>query len=164
MSTLDPPAAAARRQLVLDRIAEDLTGWGCPAEYAEARAARLLDHALDAGYALPTALNGPPAHGGASTVAGRTRARLLFAHRLIGGVGGGEIRCSCGQWSGPHEEHGQHVAAMLVVAGVATASEQHHARHGSAAPGPAAPPGPGTPDNTGCADPGATQRVEDRRC
>ena len=28
MSTLDPPAAAARRQLALDRIAEDLTGWG----------------------------------------------------------------------------------------------------------------------------------------
>lgn len=65
MTPLDPPAAAARRQWVIDRITEDLVEWGCPYDAADHRARQLLDHALDAGYALPAVLQphrtGPPA-------------------------------------------------------------------------------------------------------
>jgi hypothetical protein len=78
VSPLDPPAAAARRQYVLDRIVEDLIGWGCSLDTAPARARQLLDHALTAGYALPGALQPPPAAGGGSTPEGRAAARAAF--------------------------------------------------------------------------------------
>lgn len=56
MTLLDPPAAAARWQWAIDRIVEDLVEWGCPVDTATVRARQLLGHALDAGYALPVAL------------------------------------------------------------------------------------------------------------
>jgi hypothetical protein len=78
MTALDPPAAAARRQWALDRIVEDLIGWGLPLDGAETRAARLLDHATAAGYRLPTAIADvpPPARG--STAEGRAAARAFY--------------------------------------------------------------------------------------
>lgn len=78
MSPLDPPAAAARRQYVLDRYVEDLIGWGCPLDTARDRARQLLEHVLVAGYTLPTALQPPPATGGGSTPEGRAAARRAF--------------------------------------------------------------------------------------
>jgi hypothetical protein len=76
--TLDLPAAAARRQWAIDRMVEDLVEWGCPADSAPRRAAQLLDHALDVGYALPVALQPAPARGGGSTDEGRAAARAVF--------------------------------------------------------------------------------------
>jgi hypothetical protein len=78
VSPLDPPAAAARRQWVLDRIVEDLIGWGCPLDHADTRARQLLDHALTAGYALPEALQPPPRSGPGSTPQARAAARAAF--------------------------------------------------------------------------------------
>ena len=86
--TLDPPAAAARRQWVLDRIVEDLVGWGCPLDSAPARARQLLDRALDGGYALPTALQPPAPRGGGSTPEGRELARRILEQSRAG--------CHCG--------------------------------------------------------------------
>jgi len=74
---LDPPAAAARRQNLLDRWAEALVGYGCPPESAPGRAAHLLDVALDHGYSLPTALEGAPLTGTGSSTEVRTRARAI---------------------------------------------------------------------------------------
>ncbi len=78
MTTLDAPAAAARRQHALDRMVEDLVGWGCPLEHAEPRARQLLDRVLDVGYSLPVALDGAPLTGHGSTPEGRARAREVF--------------------------------------------------------------------------------------
>jgi hypothetical protein len=162
--TLDPPAAAARRQYVLDRLVEDLVEWGCPVEHAPARAARLLDRVLDAGYALPAAIRdaAPPAPG-SSTATGRVRARLEFIHRRVddevepgGTVDTAPDRragCACRQWAGDwHQDptaaqleadHAAHLAAMYVAAGVATREEAATARTGRVNAGPTA--GAGAP-------------------
>jgi hypothetical protein len=78
VSPLDPPAAAARRQYVIDRVVEDLVDWGCPPGTAEHRARQLLDHVAAAGYTLPVALQGAPPAGGGSTEEGRRAARAVF--------------------------------------------------------------------------------------
>jgi hypothetical protein len=137
------PAAAARRQWTLDRLTELLVGWGTPLEHAEPRAAAVLDLIADAGYALPAALDDVPPPPGTSTPAGRTRARVLFAHHRVADQvdvdDPGTVRracCACRAWHGPwrpghlevEPDHSQHLAAMLVVAGVATPDEQHRAR------------------------------------
>jgi hypothetical protein len=160
VSPLDPPAAAARRQWVLDRIVEDLVGWGCPLDHAPARARQLLDRVLDGGYTLPASVADTPPPAGHSTTAGRTRARILFAHHrgpTQNGIteGGGTVlraHCSCRQWAGDWREHAslqlldddhdRHVAAMLVAGGVATNEEQARARpqRGAGAPNTGAPP------------------------
>jgi hypothetical protein len=100
VTNLDPPAAAARRQYVLDRIVEDLVGWGCPLDHAEPRARHLLDRVLDGGYRLPASLEGPPPVAAHSTREGRLRARTAYAHRRAlpdwtDGVSHA-ARCHCG--------------------------------------------------------------------
>jgi hypothetical protein len=123
------PAAAARRQYALDRIVEDLVEWGCPLAYADERARRLLDRALDAGYRLPDSIaDAAPPPGVHSTAAGRVRARLQFVHRPLAPHADGYTDCACRHWSGPAEDHPAHLAAMLVVAGVATVAERLNAR------------------------------------
>jgi hypothetical protein len=136
---LDPPAAAARRQYVLDRIVEDLVGWGCPLDHAEPRARHLLDRVLDGGYRLPASIADAPHPPAASTTAGRTRARLLWVHHRIADGTAEHVdrwaRCAC-RWEGPTRPHAAevepdhlaHLAAMLVVGGVATAAEMARAR------------------------------------
>lgn len=133
MTPLDPPAAAARRQYVLDRIVEDLVGWGCPLEHAEPRAAQLLDRVLDAGYALPAALQGPPAPRGPSTPEGRLRARLEFLHHPSI-ADDGNLRCACARWRGTPQGHEAHLADVLARCGLTPAT-------GGANAGPTARPG-----------------------
>jgi hypothetical protein len=140
------PAAAARRQSALDRIVEDLVEWGCPLAYADERARRVLDRVLAAGYRLPDSIaDAPPPPGVHSTAAGRIRAKILFVHhRAPDEIEQGQrgtvrrARCACRHWIGTWDVdeghqledggHEQHVAAMLVVAGVATATERLNAR------------------------------------
>jgi hypothetical protein len=78
MTALDPPAVAARRQWAIDRIVEDLIGWGLPLDGAEGRAARLLEHATAAGYRLPTAIADVPPPALGSTAEGRAAARAFY--------------------------------------------------------------------------------------
>lgn len=84
MTLLDPPAAAARRQWVLDRWVELLVAWGCPLDGADARARELLDVALASGYALPVVLQGTTPRGGGSTEHGRALARVIALHTRAG--------------------------------------------------------------------------------
>lgn len=126
MTPLDPPAAAARRQYVLDRLVELLVGWGCPLEHAEPRARELLHTVTDAGYALPAAVDDRPTTRGTSTVEGRVRALTAFTHRrdpvdYRDGVSAA-ARCRCG-WRGPFRpwaqvltvaaDHSEHVEAQV---------------------------------------------------
>lgn len=48
----------ARRKLLTDRFAEELTAWGSP--HADDRARRLLELVDNAGFTLPAALDDPP--------------------------------------------------------------------------------------------------------
>jgi hypothetical protein len=159
------PAAAARRQYALDRLVEDLVGWGCPLDSAENRAAVLLGHVTDAGYALPASIaDAAPPPAAHSTAAGRVRAKILFAHHRavdewlpprypVDEPPTVRARCACRAWTGQPlyvdskgldallaDDHDQHLAAMLVVAGVATHTETTRARQstGEAIPGPTA--------------------------
>lgn len=54
------PARAARRQLLLDRIAEYLTDHGAQADNATSYARDLLALVDDHGFTLPTAIDDPP--------------------------------------------------------------------------------------------------------
>ncbi len=83
----DPVTRAARRQNLLDRLAEHLTGWGCPPDIAATRAAAILHTCEHHGWALPT-IYAPPLTGRGSTAAGRERARLILEHTRRG--------CRCG--------------------------------------------------------------------
>jgi len=84
--TADPVTRAARRQNVLDRLAEHLTGWGCPPDTAVTRAGLLLHEVESHGWTLPTA-DAPPLTGRGSTAEGRARARRIARHTLE--------RCTC---------------------------------------------------------------------
>lgn len=140
MTALDPPAAAARRQWALDRILEDLIGWGSPLDVAPARAAAVLDHVLDAGYALPVVLQPAPAAGRGSTTAGRALARRILTQSRAG--------CDCGpaHLGDPGEQH-------LPGCPVRTAADRGTATpHEPPSPPAGAPGGPapvyGHPPNT----------------
>jgi hypothetical protein len=75
MVAYDPPAAAARRAYVLDRLVEHLIDWGCPLDYAEQRAAILLDTVIAAGWTLPAPiLEAPTRRGPGSTPEARAAA------------------------------------------------------------------------------------------
>jgi hypothetical protein len=100
VTLLDPPAAAARRQNLIDRWVECLVGYGCPLESAPGRAAHMLDVALEHGYALPTVLNGAPPRGGGSTEHGRAVARVIAMHTRAG--------CRCEPVHARAFEPGQH--------------------------------------------------------
>lgn len=52
------PARTARRQLLVDRIAEHLDGWGSP--HAVERATRLLTVVDELGFRLPPEIEDPP--------------------------------------------------------------------------------------------------------
>jgi hypothetical protein len=84
--TADPVTRAARRQTLLDRLAEHLTEWGCPADLVAPRALGLLHEVESAGWLLPTSAT-PPLTGRGSTPEGRARAlaearAALAARRL----------------------------------------------------------------------------------
>jgi hypothetical protein len=83
----DPVSRAAKRQNLLDAIADDLAGWGCPSDVAPARAQHLLLVAEQHGWSLPTT-SAPPLSGRGSTDEGRARARRAFAQTRAG--------CTCG--------------------------------------------------------------------
>jgi hypothetical protein len=139
MTYLDPPAAAARRQNVLDLFAEELVGYGCPPEYAPHRARTLLDLALAHGYALPVVLEGPAPRGTGSTDLGRARARVIAIRTRAG--------CRCepdDDRALPAAEH-PHPCPVRVAW---DADTQHgHDRHQPAAPGPAGGPATDGPEN-----------------
>lgn len=136
------PAAVARRQNTLDRIAELLTDRGCSDDKAAALAPDLLALVEDHGWALPAALtdSGTP-RGGGSTSAGRIRARLVFAHRAHA-LTDGWLDCACHQWSGPLADHDRHITDMLIAGGVAVAPRTP-ANH------PSSPQEPRTPTDRG---------------
>jgi hypothetical protein len=75
--TVDPVTRAARRQNLLDRLAEQLTDWGCPPDTAPVRAGGLLIIVEAGGWALPT-VDAPPIRGRGSTREGRARARAEY--------------------------------------------------------------------------------------
>jgi hypothetical protein len=81
----DPVSRAARRQNTLDRLAEHLTDWGCPADTVTTRAQALLHEVEQAGWSLPT-VDVPALAGRGSTPEGRQRARLILTNRLRGCV------------------------------------------------------------------------------
>lgn len=83
----DPVSRAAKRQNLLDRLAEHLTEWGCPADGAATRAGALLHLAEAHGWALPT-VDAPPPRGRGSTDEGRARARRILEQTRAG--------CRCG--------------------------------------------------------------------
>jgi hypothetical protein len=84
--TVDPVTRAARRQTLLDRLAEQLTDWGCPTDLVAPRALGLLHQVEQAGWLLPTSAT-PPLTGRGSTPEGRARAlaeaRAALAARRI---------------------------------------------------------------------------------
>lgn len=77
----DPVTRSAKRQNLLDRLAEHLTEWGCPADLAGSRALAVLHDVETAGWAQP-AHDAPPLQGRGSTPSGRARARAEFAAAL----------------------------------------------------------------------------------
>jgi hypothetical protein len=83
----DPVTRAAKRQNLLDRIAEALTDWGCPTDIAATRAVALLHFAEEGGWQLPIH-DAPPLQGRGSTPLGRDRARAILEHTMAG--------CRCG--------------------------------------------------------------------
>lgn len=86
----DPVTRAARRQNLLDRLAELLTDWGCPPDLVAPRAAGLL-HVVEAhGWTQPT-VDAPPIRGWGSTDAGRARARRMFENTRAGCRCGGDV-------------------------------------------------------------------------
>jgi hypothetical protein len=83
----DPVSRAAKRQNLLDRLAEHLTEWGCPPDVAPARVGALLVIVEEHGWTLPT-VDAPPLSGRGSTEEGRARARRIVEHTRAG--------CTCG--------------------------------------------------------------------
>lgn len=83
----DPVSRAAKRQNLLDRIAEHLTEWGCPSDSVATRAGALLYLAEQHGWSLPTS-TAPPRYGRGSTDEGRARARRMYEQLRAG--------CRCG--------------------------------------------------------------------
>src|SRR3954451_14735573 len=79
----DPVARAARRQNTVDRLAEQLTDWGCPPDLAHPRADGLLLLVEAHGWQLP-AHDAPPLRGRGSTDEARARARQLLANVRAG--------------------------------------------------------------------------------
>jgi hypothetical protein len=104
----DPVTRAARRQNLIDRLAEHLTEWGCPADTAPTRAGALLITVEAGGWSLPT-IDAPPLSGRGSTDEGRERARLTLAHTRAG--------CRCpGDRSLPLERHPADCGAIIAAA------------------------------------------------
>lgn len=104
----DPVSRAAKRQNVLDRIAEQLTDWGCPPEPAVTRAGALLFLVEQHGWSLPT-VDAPPLSGRGSTDEGRARARLVLEHTRAG--------CRCpGDRGMPLEQHPADCGAVIAAA------------------------------------------------
>lgn len=68
---------AARRQNALDRIAELLDEWGN--DTPQTRAVAILEAVTECGYRLPGVDTATSLRGPGSTIAGRARARQLFA-------------------------------------------------------------------------------------
>jgi hypothetical protein len=83
----DPVTRAAKRQNLVDRLAEHLTAWGCPTDAATPRAQQLLLEVEQHGWTLPT-IAAPPLTGRGSTPEGRARARRALEQVLAG--------CRCG--------------------------------------------------------------------
>jgi hypothetical protein len=79
----DPVSRAAKRQNLIDAIAEHLTDWGCPTDTAATRAGGLLLLAEQHGWTLPTVV-APPLTGRGSTDEGRARARRIMANARAG--------------------------------------------------------------------------------
>lgn len=79
----DPVTRAARRQNLLDRLAELLAGWGCPPDLARERAGGLLIVVEEHGWTLPT-IPTPPIRGRGSTAEGRARARRILEQTRAG--------------------------------------------------------------------------------
>lgn len=76
------PARAARRQLLVDRFAEQLTEWGAPG--AEVRARALLDIVDAQGFVLPPAIeDAPPPRPPASDLDGPGYAAYLAARQAL---------------------------------------------------------------------------------
>lgn len=93
----DPVSRAAKRQNAIDRLAEHLTGWGCPADVAPTRAGALLIEVESHGWSLPT-VDAPPLSGRGSTDEGRANARRVLFHTRAG--------CRCpGDRGAPPEQH-----------------------------------------------------------
>jgi hypothetical protein len=83
----DPVTRAAKRQNLVDRLAEHLASWGCPNDLAPERARQLLLEVEAHGWTLPT-IAAPPLTGRGSTPEGRARARRALEQVLAG--------CRCG--------------------------------------------------------------------
>jgi hypothetical protein len=79
----DPVTRAAKRQNVIDRLAEQLAEWGCPPDTAATRAGALLFVVESHGWSLPT-VAAPPLSGRGSTAEGRFRARRSFEQARAG--------------------------------------------------------------------------------
>jgi len=85
--TADPVTRTARRQNLLDRLAEHLTDWGCPADAAATRSLSLLHEVEAHGWQLPN-VDAPPLSGRGSTPEGRAKARRIARQVQMG--------CTCG--------------------------------------------------------------------
>jgi hypothetical protein len=92
----DPISRAAKRQNLLDDLAEHLVAWGCPPDTTPSRAAVLLALAEQHGWLLPT-VDAPPFRGRGSTDEGRARARRSFEQARAG--------CRCTALGDPPSEH-----------------------------------------------------------
>ena len=143
----DPVARVAKRQNLLDELAEHLTTWGCPPDSTSARAHTLLLLVEARGWQLP-AVPVPPIRGGGSTDEGRARARRIIANTRAG--------CTCGD-----DQPGPLAAAALVGRLLAEhpptcpariASEPPQDGATSPLPSATARPGTGTPPEPAHAD------------
>lgn len=79
----DPVTRAAKRQNLIDRLAEHLVEWGCPADSAPTRAGALLITVEAGGWSLPS-VDAPPLSGRGSTDEGRARARRIMVNSRAG--------------------------------------------------------------------------------